>query len=73
MIPIRKHRRGSATITALVSLGLVGATLAGLITRIGMEARRTQQEHKRAQHDQIIIAQSLGTAEYPVILPNELR
>jgi hypothetical protein len=66
----RPHRRGFATVMAMVSLSLVGVTIAGLMTRILMQARLTKNETDRAQHEQIIIAQSLGGETK---LPDELK
>jgi type II secretory pathway component PulK len=64
-----KNHGGFATIVSLVSLTLVGVTIAGLMTRISMEARRTAAEADRAQQEQIVIARSLSKS---VKLPAEL-
>jgi type II secretory pathway component PulK len=66
--PLKK--KGFATVMALVSLSLVGVTIAGLMTRISMQAKLTKNEVERAQHEQIVIAQSLGGKTK---LPDELR
>ena len=73
MIHPRKHRRGFATVMALVSLTLVGITVAGLMTRMSMQARRTAREADRAQREQIEIANSLGHPGEPVKLPDALK
>jgi type II secretory pathway component PulK len=67
----RQPRRGFATVMALVSLMLVGVTIAGLITRISMQAHRTEAEARRVQREQIAIAESLGTPQNN--LPRELQ
>ena len=68
----RPQRRAFATVVAVVSILLVGVTIGGLISRIGMESRRTNTEANRAQQEQIIIARSLGPSAGDVILPSEL-
>jgi len=69
MTRFRNTRRGFATVVALVSLMLIGVTIAGLMTRISMESRRTAAEAARAQQEQIELARSLDPA---VKLPVEL-
>jgi type II secretory pathway component PulK len=69
MIRSRENPNGFATVVALVSLMLVGVTVAGLTTRISMEARRTAADAARAQQEQIVIARSLDKS---VRLPMEL-
>ncbi len=66
----RNQPRGFATVMALVSLSLVGVTIAGLMTHISMQARRTELDATRAQREQIVIARSLSSS---IILPPELR
>jgi type II secretory pathway component PulK len=66
----RKNRRGFATVAAMVSLMLIGVTIAGLMTRISTQARRTAAEADRAQQGQIRIARSLDKS---VKLPAELN
>jgi type II secretory pathway component PulK len=68
---IRQPRRGFATVMALVSLVLVGITIAGLMTRISMQAHRTEAESRRVQREQIEIAQALGSSQTK--LPRELE
>jgi len=63
-------RRGFATVMALVSLMLVGITIAGLMRSVSMQARLTKNEAVRAQQEQIVIAQSLGGN---LKLPDELK
>jgi type II secretory pathway component PulK len=59
----RSSPAGFATVMAMVSLMLIGVTIAGLMTRISMQARRTQSELRRAQQEQISIARSLVGSE----------
>jgi type II secretory pathway component PulK len=66
----QKNSRGFATVVAMVSLMLIGVTVAGLMTRISMQAHRTTAEADRAQQEQIEIARSLDPS---VKLPAELR
>jgi type II secretory pathway component PulK len=67
----RQSRRGFATVMALVSLTLVGITIAGLMTRISMQSHRTEAESRRVQREQIAIAQALGSSRTK--LPGELE
>jgi type II secretory pathway component PulK len=66
----RRHRRGFATVMALVLLSVIGITIAGMMTRIAMQSRRTTEESVRAQREQINIARSMGNS---VTLPDELH
>jgi hypothetical protein len=60
-----------ATVVALMSLALVGITLAGLMRHFSTEAIFARAEGDRAQLEQIVIAGSLaGTTK--VTLPSEL-
>jgi type II secretory pathway component PulK len=70
MIRPCKKQNAFATVVALVSLMLVGVTIAGLMTRVSMEARRTAADAARAQQEQIAIARSLDKS---VKIPAELR
>jgi type II secretory pathway component PulK len=65
-----RNRRGFASVMAVVVLGLVGITIAAMMTRIAMQARRTNEETARAQRQQIEIAKSMGK---DIELPAELR
>lgn len=68
----RSQPSAFATVVAVVSILLVGVTIAGLMSRIGMEARRTSAEANRAQQEQIVIARSISLSTNDVILPLEL-
>jgi type II secretory pathway component PulK len=65
-----RSRRGFASVMAVVVLCLVGITIAGMMTRIAMQARRTTEESVRAQRQQIEFARSMGK---DIKLPDELR
>jgi type II secretory pathway component PulK len=64
------NHRGFATVMAVVLLGVIGITIAGMMTRIAMQSRRTNEESVRAQREQINLARSMGNN---VKLPDELR
>jgi type II secretory pathway component PulK len=56
------HRhRGFATVIALVALGLIGVTFAGLMAQLSMDSRRTADELEQAQLRQIVIAAQVQT------------
>jgi type II secretory pathway component PulK len=61
MIRESNRHRGFATVIALVAVGLIGVTLAGLAARLSMESHRTTRELEDAQLRQIVFAAQMQT------------
>ncbi len=72
------HRRGFATLLALLTVALIGVTIAGLATRFSTEARRDAAERDQTQLRQLKVAGTIwaGTAvdiQVEVSLPPVLK
>jgi hypothetical protein len=76
VIAIQIQSRGFTTVIALVAVGLVGFTLAGLMMRISSQAHRTVYEAEHAQLRQLVIAGQLqsqnATQPNKIHLPDRL-
>jgi hypothetical protein len=61
----RHHPRGTMMVVAIVLLGLIGVTLAGLTQQFALDFHRLQMQTDAAQARQILLASTRALARHP--------